>query len=45
LQQANEDLKNDIQNLNLGLEEREFKIKSLRQDLGMKQRELERLED
>lgn len=38
-------MKNDIQALNIGIEEREFKVKSLKQDLGMTRKQLERLEE
>ena len=45
LMQDNEDLKNDIQTLQICIDEKEFKIKSLGEDLKMAHRQLERLED
>ena len=45
LQQENEDLKSDIQKLNLRLDEKDFKHKALDEELRMAERQLERLEN
>lgn len=45
LMQANEELKNEIDTLKICIDEKEFKIKSLGEDLKMAHRQLERLED
>ena len=45
LLQINDDLKGEIQTLNMRVDEKEFKFKALQEELRMKERQLERLED
>lgn len=45
LRQINEDLKSEIQTLQIGMDEKEFKLKAMEEDLRMAERQLERLEN